>query len=110
MIAELVICALATWWLTYQVCFGLPLEGLRARLGIGYDYDANGRAIDRWADNWLAVWLNCYSCVAIVAGLVLIALCYVDMWPIIRFLALLGLANLLGRWWMSQRPKREWWL
>jgi len=107
---DLVALVLATWWLTYQIVFGIGLEWLRCRVGVGYDLDDKGNIIDRWEENTVATVINCYACTATFAG----GLVYLMWWaganPLIYFLAILGAVQLMGRWHTSQRPRTEWWL
>lgn len=109
-LANMCLLALATWRLTYELCFGLPMEAVRKIAGVGYDLNKDGEKIDRWGRNWLGRLLNCYSCTSILAGLFVNFLWWVGLHSLVAFLAVLGIVNLAGRWWITQRHKAEWWL
>ena len=101
--------ALATWAIVYHLTFGPLCEGLRNRIGIGYDLDAQGRACDRWGTTGLAAFVNCPTCTALLGAAVVALLWYHGLRPVVWWLAVVGLATLIARWWVSQRAKAEWW-
>jgi len=107
---ELVILALAAWRLTYEIVFGPLCEGLRAKLNIGYDYDAQGFASERWAVGGVGSFVNCHSCVSIITAVLVLAFWWCGIRCVCIALAVMAATSILGRWWMSQRVKREWWL
>jgi hypothetical protein len=109
-LADYSVLALASWTITYHLCFG-PLFGwLRERVGIAYTLDDQGRPIDRWGINPLAEFLNCPSCVAIVSTGAVLIMWYNGVGETVRWLAVLGAVTIIARWWVSQRVKAEWWL
>ena len=101
--------SLAAWAIVYHLTFGPLCEGLRNRIGIGYDLDAQDRACDRWGTTGLATFVNCPTCTALLAAAVVALLWYHGLRPVVWWLAVVGLATLIARWWVSQRVKAEWW-
>lgn len=110
MIAEIAVCALAAWTVTYGLVFSDLLEGWRTRIGIGYDLDEEGFAIDRWAGNKLAELVNCPSCTGFWASLLIGLLWFSGLEIVVQFLAVAGTVLLVARWWGSQETKEEWWI
>jgi len=107
---DLIILALAAWRLTYEIVFGQLFEGLRTSLGIGYDYDDQGYVMDRWAIGRIGKFVNCHSCVSVLSAALVIALWWLGAEIVCFALAIMAGTNLIGRWWMSQRVRKEWWL
>jgi len=107
---HLIILTLAAWRLTYEITFGQLCEGLRARLGIGYDYDEEGYVRDRWAIGRVGKLINCHSCVSVLNAILVMLLWCLGAEILCFALAIMAGANLIGRWWMSQRVRKEWWL
>jgi Flp pilus assembly protein TadB len=107
-LADIAAIALAAWVLTYHLCFGPLCEGFRKRVGIAYDLDAQGRACDRWGVNRVATFLNCPTCTALLATAI-VAVVWYTIRGLVWWLAVIGLATLIARWWVSQRVKAEWW-
>lgn len=108
---DVIILALAAWALTWLLTFCTKLDGVRERLGVGFDCDANGFAIDRWAATRIGEWLNCPGCCAIIASLIVVLwwLLGLPQAPL-RAFAALGITILIVRWWQGARIKPEWWV
>ena len=107
-LTDYIVLALASWAITYHLCLGPLFAWLRKRVGIGYDYDDQGRATERWGSNPLAEFVNCPSCVAIVSTGAILIMWYNGVGETVRWLAVLGAVTIIARWWVSQRPKAEW--
>jgi len=99
---NLIEAALSTWALTWALSFWHKLDPLRERLGVRFEYDEQGFAVDRVDEGGLGAWLNCPLCAAVLVA--------IPGWLLRKPLAPLGLALLVVRWWESQRAKREWWV
>lgn len=93
--------ALSTWALAWALAFWHKLDPLRDRLGVYPVFDEQGRQIDRGDFGGLGGWLNCPLCTVVLA--------FPFGWLLRRWLAPLGLALLLARWWEGARVKAEWW-
>jgi hypothetical protein len=108
---EVAILALAAWAVTWVLTFWGQLDGLRERLGVGFDRDANGCEIERWGSTRIGEWLNCPACCAVL-GSALVALWWALRLPMmpIKGLAALGLVMVVVRWWQGARVKAEWWV
>lgn len=106
----LVALALATWEFTYILLFSPFCERLRARIGFYYEYNGRGDPIDRWKNGRLSSVLNCYSCVAVLLAPLIYVAWYLGADWLIYILATAGAVQLIGRWHISQRPRKEWWL
>lgn len=107
---DLIILALAAWRLTYEIVFGPLCEGLRERLNIGYDYDDQGYVADRWAIGRIGKYVNCHSCVSVLSATLVILLWWFEVKIVCFALAVMAGTSIIGRWWMSQRVRKEWWL
>lgn len=107
---DLIILALAAWRLTYEIVFGQLCEGLRTRLHIGYDYGNDGYVVDRWAVGRVGKFINCHSCVSIITAITVAILWWCGAEGVCLMLAVMGVAGIIGRWWTSQRVRKEWWL
>lgn len=108
---DLLICILAAFRLTHFLVFDPSAEGLREQVGIDYLKDERGNVKDRAGFNWLAEIVNCSKCVSLFcsAGIVLAWHKFAPwQWPL-WLLALSGADVLLHRWYVSQRPRAEWW-
>ena len=100
--SRLVEAALATWALTWALSFWHKLDPLRERLGVYFVYEGGSEyPTDREDLGGLGAWLNCPLCSAVLA--------FPAGWLLRKWLAPLGLALLVVRWWESTRVKAEWW-
>jgi len=105
---DLITFALAAWTVTYGLTLSSLFERFRGWIGIGYDFDDQGNAIDRWGNNALAQLINCPTCTGFWACILVLILRILAGRVAVEFLAMVGILSLIGRWWTSQQEK--WWL
>lgn len=110
MIADIIICALAAWTITYGLVFSALLESLRKAIGIDYDLDEHGEPTDRWANGTLAELLNCPYCTGFWAAVLVALLWLSGLRVVVQVLATAGVLFLAIRWWSGQTIRKEWWI
>ena len=108
-VSSIVILALAVWAVTWLLTFWSGSEWFREKMGVGYDTDAGGFPIERWAGTRLAEWVSCPSCAAVIATAAVLVWHRLEL-PGIEALAVLGIVVLIVRWWQGARVKSEWWV
>ncbi len=98
---KLIEAALSTWSLVWALSFWYKTDPLRERLGVHPVLNAAGEQVDREDFGGLGGWLNCPLCCAVLV--------FPLGFLLRRWLAPLGLALLVVRWWEAQRARAEWW-